>query len=431
MAKNKHQPAGDLLDNPDHRPPDTGKRSKNQNIEEWLNLTYEFRFNVIKQIPEFRAAEQTTAPFLPMDDYTLNSILRQLDAYGLATSSANLKQILCGSYSPTINPVKQYFKDLAPWDESTDHIGQLCNTVKAKNPADWNNYLKKWLIGVVANVFIDERCANHVMLVLTGSQGKFKTTWLQNLCPKNLKRYSFCGKLNLESKDSLTLIAENLFVNIDDQLKQLHKKDENELKSLITQDYVVYRRPYDKFITEYPHLCSFMGSVNGNEFLNDPTGSRRFLPFEVETIDIKAAQALNIDLVWQQAYALFKQGVRYWFQDEEIDALNERNSSFSMITQEEETLNYYFSPTLLPGSIQGYKFYPTSIIKSKLELNTRLRLSERKLGEALTKSGYIKTQKRVDNNRVWVWQCYEKITDEIEAQSLGTVLTTQKEDLPF
>lgn len=440
MAKIK-QLSGDLLDNPDTRQPETGgKRSKNQNIEEWLTLTYQFRYNLIKQIPEYRLAEDTKAPFLPMDDYTLNSILRQLDAFGLATSSANLSQILRGSYSPAINPVKDYFKKLFPWDEVTDHIGSLCNTVTAKNPADWHQYLTKWLVGVVANVFIDEKCANHVMLVLTGSQGKYKTSWLQNLCPKNLKRYSFCGKLNLESKDSLTLIAENLFVNIDDQLKQLHKKDENELKSLITQDYVTYRRPYDKFITEYPHLCSFMGSVNGNEFLNDPTGSRRFLPFEVDNIDIKAAQALNIDLIWAQAYTLFKKGMRYWFEDQEIDLLNERNASFSMITQEQELLQYYFSTNVPANSLHSLKFYPTSIIKSKLEVLTHSKLSERKLGEALTKCSFIKQQRTISNNRVWGWICYEKTSEEVGTQSIDTQQTVQQqpqlqtadnEDLPF
>ena len=57
------------------------------------------------------------------------------------------------------------------------------------------------------------------------------------------------------------------FINIDDQLKALNKRDENELKNLITTPAVKYRRPYDVYIEEYPHLASFMASVNGNDFL--------------------------------------------------------------------------------------------------------------------------------------------------------------------
>lgn len=63
----------------------------------------------------------------------------------------------------------------------------------------------------------------------------------------------------------LTLVAEYLFINIDDQLKALNKRDENELKNLITAPSVKYRRPYDVYIEEYPHLASFMASVNGND----------------------------------------------------------------------------------------------------------------------------------------------------------------------
>jgi predicted P-loop ATPase len=280
----------DFFDATDNRGSDASIRTINQKIEEWISLGYSFRYNVIKQKPEYKNKSDIKGPYKPLDKYKLLTIKRELDAAGYKTSKDNILDILCSSYSDAVNPVKKYFNDLFPWDQTTDHIMELCSTVETKNAGKWYQYLKKWLVAVVANVFIDERCANHTMLVLTGDQGKYKTSWLENLTPKTLTSYLYTGKLNLENKDSLTYIAEYLFVNIDDQLKQLHKKDENELKNLITINHVKYRKPYDPIITEYPHLCSFMASVNGNEFLTDPTGSRRFLPFEVKDIDIKKAQ---------------------------------------------------------------------------------------------------------------------------------------------
>ena len=95
-----------------------------------------------------------------------------------------------------------------------------------------------------------------------------------------------------------TYIGQNLIVNIDDQLKALNKRDENELKNLITCPMVKYRMPYDKYVEEHPHLASFVASVNGNDFLTDPTGSRRFLPFEVLSIDIERAKAISMDSVY-------------------------------------------------------------------------------------------------------------------------------------
>lgn len=418
MAKGKKQEpvrTEDIFDAPDTRPNDSAKRSKNQDIELWLETAYNFRYNVIKQKPEWKA--HTDAHFVPIDKYKLLSIKREIDAVGYNTSKDNLMDILCSSFSPAVNPVKKYFNDLPPWD-GNNYIMQLANTAECKNKDKWPQYLQKWLVGVVANVFIDERCANHVMLVLTGEQGKFKTTWLENLCPKTLKQYLFTGKLNLESKDTLTLIAENLFVNIDDQLKQLHKKDENELKNLITINFVKYRKPYDPIITEYPHLCSFMGSVNGNEFLNDPTGSRRFLPFEVLNLDINAAQKLNMDLVWSQAKHLFVNKERYWFDDKEIEQLNKENAEFSMISQEEELLNHYYRSTTKAGYLNNCKFLPPSLIISNLELKSRARLSLKKLGEALNKMGLKKERKMVNDKFTWGYVIYEKTDEEINQQIL-------------
>lgn len=396
--------------------PKKEKNSKIQEIERWLNSSYIFRLNWIKQKPEYRERSSKDSKFHPIDKYKLLSIKRQLDAAGFTISKDGLMDILFSDYSPKVNPVKDYFENLFPWDEETDYIEELCNTVKCKNSEHWKKYLKKWLVAVVANVFIEERCANHTMLVLTGSQGKFKTTWLENLCPKTLTNYLYTGKLNLESKDSLTLIAENLFINIDDQLKQLHKKDENELKNLITINYVKYRRPYDPIITEYPHLCSFMGSVNGNEFLNDPTGSRRFLPFEVENINIKDAQNIDMDLVWAQAYNLFINKFRYWFIEEEIDELNSRNSEFAMSSNEEELLQHYYSNKVPDGKYGKLKHEPPAIILSRLETLSKLRLSGKKLGDALSKFGYKKLQKGSPPNRQWVWEVYEKTQEEINQE---------------
>jgi len=421
-----HSSTGELLDNPDNRPDGGGRSSKNQEVEKYLTAAYDFRYNTIKQKPEFRKKPTEGRPYLPLDKYTLLSIKRELDAAGFMISKDGLLDILCSSYSAAINPVKEYFKNLFPWDEVTDHIGELCATVKAKNPEQWGVYLKKWLVAVVANVFIDERCANHTCLVLTGAQGKFKTTWIENLCPKGLARYLYTGKLNLESKDCLTLIAEYFLINIDDQLKQLHKKDENELKNLITINSVKYRRPYDPIITEYPHLASFAASINGNEFLNDPTGSRRFLPFEVEAINIQAAQKIDMDLVWCQAFQLFKSGFRYWFNDEEIDEQNKRNSEFSMSSTEEELLKYYFAAAPPAGSLTALKFYPPSIIQSKLEMLSKLnRLSSKKIGEALNKMGVHKVQKSIEGQITWVYPVYEKTAQEIEQQYMPNVLADQ------
>ena len=96
--------------------------------------------------------------------------------------------------------------------------------------------------------------------------------------------------------------------------------------------------PYDKYVEEHPHLASFVASVNGNDFLTDPTGSRRFLPFEVLSIDIERAKAISMDAVYTEAKALLNGGFRYWFDDDEIAELYQESEDFQVQTAEMELL---------------------------------------------------------------------------------------------
>ena len=368
------------------------KKSKNEEIEAYLKSKYFFRFNIIKVKPEFQIKESNT-PFQAVSKFDLNSFKRELDSIGIRTSSENIRTILESDFSNKVHPVKDYFKSLQIYESDTrEFICQLAHTVKVANPQKWTEYLTKWLTAVVANALNDYGCKNHTCLVLTGDQGKFKTTWLDHLCPNSLQNYLFTGKIDPQSKDVQTLIAEYLFINIDDQLKALNKRDENELKNLITTPAVKYRRPYDVYIEEYPHLASFMASVNGNDFLTDPTGSRRFLPFEVIEIDIESALNINMDDVFSEIMYLYKNEYRYWFVDEEIEELHRESQRFHVQTTEFEMLMELFEKPLNTDE----SFMTTAEILNHLRLHTTLKLAEKRMGEALRKAEFKRVQKRKD-----------------------------------
>ena len=243
-------------------------------------------------------------------------------------------------------------------------------------------------------------------MVLTGPQGIFKTTWLELLCPKDISRYLFTGYINPSSKDTLTIISEYWFLNIDDQLRALNKKDENEVKNLITVNNVKYRRPYDKYITEYPRLASFMASVNDRDFLTDPTGSRRFLPFEVESIDIKMAQSLDMGKVYAQALHLFKIEYRYWFSHKEVQELHEHNIAFEIHSNEEQLLKQQFEP--VEDKNRANEHLQPAMIQAELERIYGTRLSSKKIGEALNKLGFIKWRKTINGRPTPVYAVNRK-----------------------
>ena len=380
-----------------------GRQSKNERIERQLNSLYDFRFNTVKSRTEYRAAN-TCDLYQPVTKFALNSFRRRLDVTaGITTSADNIRMILESDFAGKVHPIREYFTALPLLNPAKyGYINKLLNTVQVANPDKWAEYFTKWLVGVVANAMNDTGCQNHTCLVLTGDkQGQFKTWWLDNLCPLPLKNYLFTGKIDPQGKDILTLIAEYLFINIDDQLKELNKQNENALKNLITTPAVKYRRPYDIYIEEYPHLASFMASVNGNEFLTDPTGSRRFLPFEVLHIDKPTAENICMDNVYSEVMYLYRHHVRYWFNDSEIEELHLTNAGFEVQTVEFEMLMQYFEK---PSEEEENLFFMTTAqILTRLRDVCPMQLSEKRLGEALRKAGFKRVQKRINNSNYSVY----------------------------
>ena len=378
--------------------------SKNSKIEAYLSTHYEFRYNTVLGRTEYRS--KNDALFSKVGRYEINTLRREIDNdIGIITSSDNLYSIIESSFSPRINPIQEYFKRLPSTyigsinrdcgndvSLSLKAIHDLASCVVVRNSDKWLPYLTKWLVAVVANAMDDRECRNHTCLVLTGDQGKFKTTFLDLLCPPALHGYSYTGKIYPQEKDTLTYIGQNLIVNIDDQLKALNKRDENELKNLITCPMVKYRMPYDKYVEEHPHLASFVASVNGNDFLTDPTGSRRFLPFEVLSIDINRAKAISMDIVYTEAKALLKSGFRYWFDDDEIAELYKASEDFQVQTAEMELLLRCFEkPT---EDNPNCTYMTTTEIITYLGYYTHHSLSLKHMGEALKRSGFEKVSKR-------------------------------------
>lgn len=405
MKKNADAGNIDNRRNPHRR----GSSSKNAEIETYLSTHYEFRYNTVLGRTEYRS--KGNSRFVKVGRYEINTLRRELDSDGdIATSSENLYSIIESSFSPRINPVQEYFKELplidigdgssnggsysgssVPFSLSLKAISDLASCVVVRNNEKWLPYLTKWLVAVVANAMNNRECRNHTCLVLTGEQGKFKTSFLDLLCPPALHGYSYTGKIYPQEKDTLTYIGQNLIVNIDDQLKALNKRDENELKNLITCPMVKYRMPYDKYVEEHPHLASFVASVNGNDFLTDPTGSRRFLPFEVLSIDIEKAKRISMDNVYAEAKALLKLGFRYWFDDDEIAELYRESEDFQVQTAEMELLLRCFEK---PTEDENYSLMTTTEILTYLGIYTHQPLVAKRMGEALKKAGYIKVSKR-------------------------------------
>ena len=275
----------------------------------------------------------------------------------------------------------------------------------------WRQCFKKWFVAMVASWMNDE-VVNHTVLVLVGRQGIFKTTWLDHLIPPELRAYS--SKLPLSgqiSKDDRLRLCENAMLNID-ELDAICGREMNIVKSLLTSTDVNERAAYGRLKERRARLASFCASTNNREFLTDITGNRRWLPFEVESIQNPFYTTLPYKYLFAQAKYLVEQGwFAYWFDMEEIEELEKHNEEFRTQDNEEQLLPILFD---IPAEGKG-EFMTTAEISERLVTFGGIKkpMNTRQLGMLMTKKGFEKKQVYLSGSTVRGWMVYKRDTDEI------------------
>jgi predicted P-loop ATPase len=379
------------------------KKRKNQidTIEAYLSNHYQLRYNIVTSKLEIRKLSNSTS-FVPLTDYQENSLLREILKSNLKCSAALLRSILYSDFSNFYDPFHDYFLHLPLWDGETDYIQQMADTVNTTSQDLWCKCFKKWLVATVAAV-LDNKTVNHTAIILSGSQGIGKTTWMLNLCPSELNDYIFSGTINPNNKDTLIHLAECMFINMD-ELENMNRTEIGAFKEIITKSAIRMRRAYGHHIEAFTRRASFMGSVNSSQFLTDSTGSRRFLCFEILSINYQ--HSIDLQMVYAQAYDLFQQGYKFYFDKDEITAISESNEQFQINTVEEELLLTYFQKVQLS---EATNFLSAAQILNRITERTHINIVTSpgaviRIGKALKKFGFEKRK----TDGLYLWAIQEK-----------------------
>ena len=275
----------------------------------------------------------------------------------------------------------------------------------------WRACFKKWFVAMVASWMRDE-VVNHQVLVLIGKQGIFKTTWLEHLIPPHLRAYA-CKLANSNelNKDERLRIAEFGLISLD-EIDSMNNRELNQLKSIITATDVNERAAYAYTKERRVRLASFCASGNRRDFLTDITGNRRWLPFEVESIQNPFHTQLPYEQMYAEAWALAQDPLfSYWFDLDEIEVLEQHNQHFRDESNEEQLLPILFD---VPAEGKG-EFLTTAQISERLITygNIKKPMALSRLGMLLGAHGFQK--KTIGVQRLRGWLVYQRSMDEINA----------------
>ena len=377
------------------------------------NCGQDFRWDVLSNKLQMREGDT----WVECDTRKINTIACHCATEtGVSVSAMEVRTVLNSDDIPSVNPLREYIHSVEEYDprENKDisWIDWLSSQVHVGDAQErWKRCFKKWFVAMVAG-WMDDDVVNQQVLVLIGRQGIYKTTWLEHLMPPCLRAYQ-TKMTNVRdlNKDERMRIAEFGLINID-EIDSMNDRELNQLKSLVTTSDVNERAAYGYTKERRIRVASFCASGNNREFLTDQTGNRRWLPFDVEMIDspYNWGHSFPYDQIYGEAKFLLNYGFNYWFDLEDIAAMESHVESFQKISNEAELLPVYFQPAN-PGDA-GAVFMSAAEISSLLVSygNIKQPLALNKMGSLLQKNGY--QQRRVNGKRGYTVYMITDVTDQ-------------------
>ena len=389
-------------------------RATEEDIQKFLMSTLYLRHNVITGKDEFRVPEISECAAIgikyptgktPLDEWRspdrwyevedrlVNSLCSMLSKQK-DVNAKKIWQVIDSDFVPLYNPLREYLNRLPPWDKTTNPILSLAMDVNVKGGPDeqllFYACLRKWLVGMVAG-WLEDKVVNEEILVLIGEQGLYKTRWFEHLLPPQLNAYfqstSTFGKMD---KDEILSLSQFGLICLD-EIDDLKPAAMSRLKWAVTTKATDARKPYAHNSQRRIHIASYCGTSNNLQFIDDDTGTRRWLPFEVESIRSPYEYCTHHEEIFAQAYALYLQGFHYWFEGKETDIVQLHNQRFEVPKPEQDLVAKFYR---VPAKGEACEFVSSTEIMQTIGGLLINRLTPNKLGRAMKAMGFVSVRSR-------------------------------------
>lgn len=307
--------------------------------EEFMQRRYEFRYNTMTTVTEYRERNTFCFYFRPLNSRVRNSIAMNARLEGLSLWDRDVVRYLDSDRIPIFNPIEDFLFGLdVRWD-GHDRIRELAARVPCNN-RHWADLFYRWFLNMVAHWRqTDRKYANCTVPLLVGPQAYRKSTFCRSLLPPELQAY-YTDRIDFSNKRDAE-ISLNRFALINmDEFDQNRVNQQAFLKHILQKPIVNVRRPHGTATQEMRRYASFIGTSNHKDLLTDTSGSRRYIVVDVTgPID---CSPIDYEQLYAQAMHDLYKGERYWFDPEDEKVMNESNQEFQVIPIAEQLFHEYF-----------------------------------------------------------------------------------------
>jgi hypothetical protein len=344
-------------------------------------------------------------------------IMTNLREHGYKDKNVFRDAFLAEAEQNRFHPIRDYLNGLE-WD-GVDRFHLITEYIRDEQGIS-GELVKRFMIGAVSRAltpsFLQGAKQQNPMLVLVGGQGLGKSVlsaWIGSVLPDLFMK----GPINPDDKDDKILAVSSFIWEVEELDGTISRADRPRLKARLTRTHETFRPPYGRFEIKKPLSVSYIGTVNndGSGFLDDPTGNRRYRILRlVEVVHHRDedgkyhyAYEENIDInqLWAQAVALYKQGETYELNDETQAVVDENNQQYE---REDALTPFVEDMVTVDKSDEGAFVSSADVMKALLAFkyikDATDNWTTKRVAGILTKMGAEPATPRVGGKKVRGWK---------------------------
>jgi predicted P-loop ATPase len=222
-----------------------------------------------------------------------------------------------------------------------------------------------------------------------------KSSFFAALCHK--KEWFSDTTLDIGDKDAFMALA-GVWIYEIGELSALQGREAEPVKAFLTSRTDRFRPPYGRNIVHRDRQGIFVGSTNASEFLDDPTGARRFWPVRAGAVDLEGVKRDHVQL-WAEAMEVYQTGKeRWWFTAEEEKELSTTRDEYQRADSWQDGIAEWLSKQMGSVTIRD-------VLEGALDLQLRDQTKAYVMRAAaiVAASGWKKRQEMVNGTRSWRW----------------------------
>lgn len=323
------------------------------------------------------------------------------------------------------DPVKEYleFLETAVDIEPVD-VGRLATTYLGTEDPLYDRMLQVMVLGAVARRF-EPGCKFDYVVVLKGKQGIRKSTFWQALASPAW----YTTSVPDDDKDLLLTLHSTWIFELAELESVTGKRSAGKLKNFISTSTDTFRVPYGKANEQRPRGSIFVSTVNGESFLRDETGERRYYVIECPQDPAhggyinSALVVRDRDRIWKAAVLAYRAGQKPYLEHELQYESDVRNEAYQVEDPWGPLLDEWLNST--EHSKKWLEQHPDDWSSfAPAQFDTRQALigcgvcdaksiqtrDSMRIAELLKKRGYQKIRQRVGGRMPWLWSKNEGVT---------------------